>query len=104
MRKNVSLAVLTAVVTNVLWFAVVGCVLWFGSRPTTMVEPLTKGEGHFVLMNPVGTQDLVFVFQEAGPTPTNSVGTNYLQVSRALHDSQDFRIVVRRSLTKEGVK
>ena len=97
MKKTLTIILLTAIATNLIWFAVVGCFIYFGTRTTTKLGmPVETADHNFVLMvmRDLTTQSFTFTFRETGKTPTNFVATNEILLARPLHDGQEFSIAV----------
>ena len=98
MKKNLPLILLTALATNLLWFGIVGC--WFWSQGSGPVDQKLVYYTNDVVMLAVSSpsgQKYRFAVEEVGQNPTNLVVTNFLQLTRYIHDGQEFRIAVRKA-------
>ena len=99
MKKTLTVILLTAIATNLIWFAVVGCMFYFGSGWTTTTStPINESmTNNFVLMvmRDLTTQSFAFSFRETGNTPTNFLATNRIFLTRPLHAGQEFTIAVQ---------
>lgn len=98
MKKTLGIIFLTAVATNLIWFAVIGCLMFFATKTTTqtgMTLPTVDNNFVVMVMRDLTTQNFTFTFRETGRTATNFVATNQILLQRPLHHGQEFTIVVQ---------
>ena len=100
MKKTLTIILLTAAATNVIWFSVAGCILYSNTRPPTnpgnAARTWAMGTNNLAIISMLdhSTQSFVFSFRETGNTPTNFLATNQILLMKPLHTGQVFTITV----------